>query len=45
MKVRTELFEQQLEYAKSVAENINNDPRPVVKYKESRPIVNLRHML
>ena len=45
MKVRTELFEQQLEYAKSVVENINNDPRPAVKYKESRPIVDIRHML
>ena len=45
MKERTKTFEQQLEYAKKVVENIDNDPRKFVKYKESRPIVDLRHML
>ena len=38
-------FEKQYEYAKSVVKNIEDDKRPVVKYKESRPIVNLKHML
>ena len=38
-------FEQQFEYAKSVAQAIVDDPRPVVKYKESRPIVNIKHMI
>ena len=38
-------FEQQYNYAKSVAKAIENDPRPEVKYKESRPIVNIKHMM
>lgn len=38
-------FEKEYEYAESVSKNIENDPRPAVKYKESRPIVNIKHML
>lgn len=38
-------FEKQYEYAEAVVKNIENDPRVVVKYKESRPIVNIKHML
>lgn len=36
---------EELEHAKEVAANIQADPRPVVKYKESRPIIDLKHMI
>lgn len=35
----------ELEYAKQVAANIEADPRPAVKYKESRPITDIKHMI
>lgn len=38
-------FEQQYEYAKSVVKAIAEDPRSVVKYRDPRPIVNIKHML
>ena len=35
----------ELEYAKQVAANIEADPRPAVKYKDSRPITDIKHMI
>lgn len=35
----------EMDYAVKVAENIKADPRKFVKYKESRPIVNIKHMI
>ena len=36
---------EQMKWAEGLVEKINADPRPFVKYKESRPIANLKHML
>lgn len=35
----------ELEDAKQIAANIEADPRPAVKYKESRPITDIKHMI
>lgn len=35
----------EMDHAVKVAENIKADPRKFVKYKESRPIVNIKHMI
>ncbi len=35
----------ELEYAKEVEANIKADKRPAIKYKESRPITDIKHMI
>lgn len=35
----------ELEYAKQVEANIKADKRPAIKYKESRPITDIKHMI
>lgn len=40
-----ENMSEQMKWAEGLVEKINADPRPFVKYKESRPIANLKHML
>ena len=35
----------ELEYAKEVEANIKADQRPAIKYKESRPITDIKHMI
>ena len=32
-------------WAQEIADLVNNDPRPAVKYKESRPITDIRDMI
>ena len=34
-----------MEWAEGLVAKINADPRPCVKYKESRPIADLKHMI
>lgn len=37
--------EEDRKWAQDIADQVNNDPRPAVKYKESRPITDIRDMI
>jgi len=43
--MNNEYKEQKMQWAESIVEQVNNDPRECVKYKESRPITDLKQML
>lgn len=43
--MKSETMKAQMQWAEGLAAKINADPRPFVKYKESRPIANIKHML
>lgn len=40
-----EKMQAQMKWAEDLIERINADPRPFVKYKESRPIKDIKHMI
>jgi len=40
-----EMMQKKMEWAEGLVAKINADPRPYVKYKESRPITDIKHML
>jgi len=39
------LKKKDMDYALDIVDKINNDPRPGVLYKESRPIMDIKHMI
>ena len=41
----SEMMQKKMEWAEGLVAKINADPRPYVKYKESRPITDIKHMM